>query len=56
LGTTRPTRIWTPRAIKLAQEAGIDHTTVIDIEATGPGNRVSGDDFTRYLLKLKSGS
>lgn len=41
--------VWTPRAIKLAQEAGLDHTKVTDIEATGPGNRVSGDDVQRYL-------
>lgn len=41
--------VWTPRAIKLAQEAGLDHTKIADIEATGPGNRVSGDDVQRYL-------
>lgn len=41
--------IWTPKAIKVAQEAGLDHTTIADIKATGPGNRVSGDDVTRYL-------
>lgn len=41
--------VWTPRAIKLAQEAGLDHTKVTDITATGPGNRVSGDDVQRYL-------
>jgi len=55
-GGRAPPKIWTPRAIKLALEAGLDHTTINDIEATGPGNRVSGDDFTVYLLKLKSGS
>lgn len=42
---------WTPRALKLAQEAGLDPATLTDIEATGPGRRVSGDDFTRYLAK-----
>jgi pyruvate/2-oxoglutarate dehydrogenase complex dihydrolipoamide acyltransferase (E2) component len=49
----RPTTpaIWTPRATKLAQEAGLDPARVTDIEATGPGRRVSGDDVTRYLAK-----
>jgi pyruvate/2-oxoglutarate dehydrogenase complex dihydrolipoamide acyltransferase (E2) component len=46
--------IWTPRATKLAQEAGLDPTTITDIEATGPGNRVSGDDVVSYLAKRKS--
>ncbi len=46
--------VWTPRAIKLAQEAGLDHTKIADIEATGPGGRVSGDDVTRYLAARKS--
>jgi pyruvate/2-oxoglutarate dehydrogenase complex dihydrolipoamide acyltransferase (E2) component len=44
---------WTPRATKLAQEAGLDPATIMDIEATGPGNRVSGDDVQRYLEKRK---
>jgi pyruvate/2-oxoglutarate dehydrogenase complex dihydrolipoamide acyltransferase (E2) component len=47
--------IWTPRAIKLAQEAGLDPAQVADIEATGPGGRVSGDDLTAYLAKRKAG-
>jgi pyruvate/2-oxoglutarate dehydrogenase complex dihydrolipoamide acyltransferase (E2) component len=42
---------WTPRAIKMAQEAGLDHATITDIEATGPGGRVSGDDVTKYLAR-----
>jgi pyruvate/2-oxoglutarate dehydrogenase complex dihydrolipoamide acyltransferase (E2) component len=46
--------IWTPRATKLAQEAGIDPASITDIEATGPGNRVSGDDVVAYLAKRKS--
>lgn len=46
--------IWTPRAIKLAQEAGLDHTQITDIQATGPGGRVSGDDVSRYLAARKS--
>lgn len=46
--------IWTPRATKLLQEAGIDPATVTGIEATGPGGRVSGDDVARYLAARKS--
>ena len=45
--------IWTPRAIKMAQEAGLDHAKITDIEATGPGGRVSGDDVTKYLANRK---
>lgn len=41
--------VWTPRALKLAQEARLDPASAIGIEATGPGGRVSGDDVTRYL-------
>ena len=44
---------WTPRAIKMAQEAGLDHANVSDIEATGPGGRVSGDDVVKYLAGRK---
>lgn len=47
------TVIWTPRATKLAQEAGLDPSTLTDIEATGPGGRVSGDDVGRYLAARK---
>ena len=46
--------VWTPRATKLAQEAGLDPATLSGIEATGPGGRVSGDDVTRYLAARKS--
>ena len=47
--------IWTPRATKLAQEAGLDPATITTgLEATGPGGRVSGDDVTRYLATRKS--
>jgi pyruvate/2-oxoglutarate dehydrogenase complex dihydrolipoamide acyltransferase (E2) component len=46
--------IWTPRATKLAQEAGLDPAGITEIEATGPGGRVSGDDVTRYLAAKKS--
>ena len=45
--------VWTPRATKLAQEAGLDPAKITDIEATGPGNRVSGDDVQRYLAGRK---
>jgi len=44
---------WTPRAIKMVQEAGLDHATIVDIAATGPGGRVSGDDVTKYLAGRK---
>ncbi|MDF3058411.1 MAG: 3-oxoacyl-ACP synthase [Rariglobus sp.] len=40
---------WTPRAAKLAQEAGLDPATITGITATGPGGRVSGDDIAAYL-------
>jgi len=46
---------WTPRAAKLAQDAGLDPATLTGIEATGPGGRVSGDDITRYLAANPSG-
>ncbi len=40
---------WTPRATKLALEAKLDPSTLFDIEATGPGGRVSGDDVMHYI-------
>jgi 3-oxoacyl-(acyl-carrier-protein) synthase III len=46
--------IWTPRAVKLAQEAGLDPLTLTDITATGPGGRVSGDDVTQYLARRQT--
>jgi pyruvate/2-oxoglutarate dehydrogenase complex dihydrolipoamide acyltransferase (E2) component len=45
--------VWTPRATKLAKEAGLDPAAMTDIEATGPGGRVSGDDVERYVQKLR---
>jgi pyruvate/2-oxoglutarate dehydrogenase complex dihydrolipoamide acyltransferase (E2) component len=45
--------IWTPRATKLATEAGLDPAKVTGITATGPGGRVSGDDVARYLESRK---
>jgi pyruvate/2-oxoglutarate dehydrogenase complex dihydrolipoamide acyltransferase (E2) component len=44
--------VWTPRATKLAQDAGLDPAKITGIEATGPGGRVSGDDVTRYLAQV----
>lgn len=46
--------LWTPRATKLAQEAGLEPAAMTDIEATGPGGRVSGDDVARYLEKHRA--
>lgn len=45
--------VWTPRALKLAQEAGLDPATLTGIAATGPGGRVSGDDVAAYLAQRK---
>ncbi len=45
--------VWTPKALKLAQEAGVDPTKAEGIAATGPGGRVSGDDVTRWLANRK---
>ncbi len=47
-------RVWTPKATKLAQEAGLDPAKLTDIAATGPGGRVSGDDVAAYLAKHKA--
>jgi pyruvate/2-oxoglutarate dehydrogenase complex dihydrolipoamide acyltransferase (E2) component len=46
--------VWTPRATKLAQEAGLDPAKITEIEATGPGGRVSGDDVARYIEKRRA--
>lgn len=46
--------VWTPRATKLAQEAGLDPAKLTGIEATGPGGRVSGDDVVRYIAAGKA--
>jgi pyruvate/2-oxoglutarate dehydrogenase complex dihydrolipoamide acyltransferase (E2) component len=45
--------IWTPKAAKVAQEAGLDPAKITDIEGTGPGGRVSGDDVQRYIEKAR---
>jgi pyruvate/2-oxoglutarate dehydrogenase complex dihydrolipoamide acyltransferase (E2) component len=47
-------RVWTPRALKLAQEAGVNPEAITDIAGTGPGGRISGDDFVRYLAKKET--
>ena len=49
----RAAAIWTPRATKMALEAGLDPAALSDIAATGPGGRVSGDDVTAYLEKRR---
>jgi len=46
--------VWTPRALKLAQEAGLDPAGWVDVLATGPGGRVSGDDVAQYLIRLRA--
>ena len=46
--------VWTPRALKLAQEAGLDPTGLVDVPATGPGGRVSGDDVAHYVARLRA--
>jgi 3-oxoacyl-(acyl-carrier-protein) synthase III len=46
--------LWTPRASKMLQDSGIDIATITDIQATGPGGRVSGDDVQRYLEKRQA--
>ncbi len=40
---------WTPKAIRLATEAGFDPAAITEINATGPGGRVSGDDVIAFL-------
>lgn len=43
--------LWTPRALKLVQEAGLKPEMLTDVPATGPGGRVSGDDIVKYLAE-----
>ena len=42
---------WTPRALNMLREAGVDEAAAVDITATGPGGRVSGDDVVRFLAE-----
>lgn len=48
-------RQWTPRAAKIARDAGLDPDTLTEVPATGPGGRVSGDDIERYLASRATG-
>ena len=41
--------LWTPRALKLAQEAGLQPATLAGIAGTGPGGRITGEDFQAWL-------
>jgi 3-oxoacyl-(acyl-carrier-protein) synthase III len=47
---------WTPRARKLAEEAGFAPATITDLAGTGPGGVISGDDISRYLKEHKNGA
>jgi len=47
---------WTPRARKLAEEAGLAPATITGLAGTGPGGVISGDDIARYLEKNKNGA
>jgi len=47
---------WTPRALKLASDAGLDPAALVGVAATGPGGRVSGDDVARFLAARPSGN
>tara|TARA_Y100000588_G_C14278188_1_gene935524 strand:+ start:4086 stop:5648 length:1563 start_codon:yes stop_codon:yes gene_type:complete len=40
---------WTPKAIRIVKEAGLDPEIISGIKATGPGGRVSGDDVSSFL-------
>lgn len=48
--------VWTPRARKLAGEAGVDTGSVTGLAGTGPGGAISGDDFTRWLAARPVGA
>jgi pyruvate/2-oxoglutarate dehydrogenase complex dihydrolipoamide acyltransferase (E2) component len=52
-GAPKAAAIWTPKATKVAKEAGLDPDRIADIEGTGPGGRISGDDVAKYLEKRK---
>ena len=40
---------WTPKALRIAREAGLDPSKLTAIDPTGPGGRVSGDDVQAYM-------
>lgn len=46
--------LWTPRALKLAQEAGFDPAGLKGIAGTGPGGRITGEDFQAWLATRPS--
>ncbi len=41
--------LWTPRATKLAQQAGLKPGELTGIAGTGPGGRITGEDFQAWL-------
>jgi 3-oxoacyl-(acyl-carrier-protein) synthase III len=41
--------LWTPRATKLAHEAGFDPGSLSGISGSGPGGRITGEDFQAWL-------
>lgn len=45
---------WTPRAVKLAREASIAPGEVLGLLGTGPGGRVTGEDFLAWLASCPS--
>jgi 3-oxoacyl-(acyl-carrier-protein) synthase III len=45
---------WTPRARKLAVEAGLDPAAIADLKGTGPGGSISGDDVAAYVASRAS--
>ncbi len=56
---SKPQRIglvWTPRAAKIARNAGLDPETITEIDGTGPGGRISGDDIEKYLSTHRNGT
>jgi len=47
--------LWTPRAQKLAREAGLEPATVTGLAGTGPGGRITGEDFQAWLAARPAG-
>lgn len=47
---------WTPRARKLAVEAGLDPAAITDLKGTGPGGAISGDDFNGWFSRRAAAS
>jgi 3-oxoacyl-(acyl-carrier-protein) synthase III len=44
-----PALLWTPRALKLAREAGLDPAALVGLAGTGPGGRITGEDFQAWI-------